>query len=163
MKKIAASLLLAGLMILLTACPYHSDVPISQPSVQIIPSLCGIWQTNDGLIKIKRKNEFEYDVITTDLSNNNAHYHHAYLSKVNEQLFVNVRDLDPDTKKPMGGFIFYKLLLPESDKIELYPITENVVKKFTSSESLFAYISENMKNSYFFENGHTLRKQKNNH
>jgi len=136
--------------VLFTACPYESIVAIDTPSAPINQKLIGNWkpQESNEVYKISKHNDFTYAI---DLEKDNAKTEHffAHISIVNGVNFLNLNEIKPDSKEKK--YILYKVELTDDNTLKVSPLTENIREKFASSEELKKFISENMKNSYFFE------------
>ena len=153
MKKLHRILFLIGICLSLTGCPYESGVPIDKPSVKINKEILGTWEYshNHGeLFKVSQLDDFRYKIVKTKVNSESTDDYTAYTSIINGISFINL--WESNTNETSQKYAFYKMQLESKDKIRLSEVTENIDEKFNSSEELKAFISINMKNSYFFGN-----------
>ncbi|MEP6616904.1 MAG: hypothetical protein ABJA57_10015 [Ginsengibacter sp.] len=143
--------------ILLSGCPYESNVPIDDPSVKINPKIIGTWEDQEShlIYKVSRKDNFTYDIEGKDEKDEHLT---AYNSVINGVIFLNLFDGKPDTVKK---YSFFKIEMHGDNVIKAFPVTENIREQFTSKRDFKKFITANMKNSYFFEKEGTLMRKEN--
>src|ERR1035437_7768666 len=151
MKKLALQFIaFAGLTMLLTACPYSTELAIDEPSSKIDDKILGKWEakSSDYTYNVTKKDEFNYKFekkgkTSTDVSN-----YTGFLSVIDGVKFLNVYE-DASTSKT---YYLYKIEQSTSGaKITLLPVTENIDEKFATSVELKAYIKKYMALSFFYE------------
>ncbi len=152
MKKLALQFIMfSGLTLLLTACPYGSDVPIDQANVKIDEKLLGKWEaksSNDYYYNVTKKDDFNYKFEKKSKNPSDAPtVYNGFLSIIDGVKFMNVSDESSSTKL----YYLYKIEQSASGaKTTLIPITENIDEKFTTSADLKAYIKKYMALSFFY-------------
>lgn len=151
---------LAGLMLLLTACPYQSRVPISQPTENVNKKIMDTWATtseieydNPTYIEITKagKSKVQYHVIEYTYSSSDSAYnsatHTMHTSTVGEYTFLNLQE------NSEGDYYIYRLDYNEDldpDAFILYEVTDNVDETFNSSADLKSFVEKNMNTSFFY-------------
>ena len=156
-NKIGLWSALAGMTLLLTACPYASSVPIAAPSEVVSKTLFGKWiaaadmeYDDPTYYSIGKYDEKRYEVVEFVYSSYDKKYTKTtYLmheSPVNGKTFMNVQEIT-------GGD--YNLYMMEigADEFTLFEISENVDEKFSNSVDLLAFIEKNMNLSFFYTTG----------
>jgi len=164
MNKVISALL--GLSILLTACPYESEIPIDLVENGFNDSnLIGKWKLdksdseesiNQFLVLQFNKNEYLAQGITTvytDASLDESttvktefRSYRIFLSKITNIKFINVQPLSLDKE---AGYIFYKYEIIDNKTLRITEIADGGPlnkTKFGNSESLRKYITENLSN-----------------
>jgi hypothetical protein len=155
MKKIIVPfLVLTSFVILFTACPYTSSVPIDDPSVKVDKNLIGKWekfsdQTNEHptFFVISSIGDLKYNIIKNEYNSTDSSYtktiYVSHISKVDNLNFLNMQQ---DGK---GDYYLYKIELGNSE-FKLYEVTDNIREKFNTSADLKAFIKKNMNLSFFY-------------
>ncbi|MCH2043579.1 MAG: hypothetical protein MK212_05515 [Saprospiraceae bacterium] len=164
---------LIGLLLLLclfTACPYQSEVPISEPQTAVSKDLLGKWikESNNTeeefpeYFVIEKKSQYIYKIIKYSYDQEKSAYtetpHDAHISLVEGQEFLNMH-LDPDVDMA-SGYGLYKL---ERDKesFVLFELSSNIDEKFEDSKELTKFIKKYMHLSFFYNSGEeTYTKEK---
>jgi len=150
MKKISVILLGICASFIFAGCPYESAVPIDQPTENISRLLLGTWtaKTPDGVeaFVVTKTDNFNYRI--TEKGDKSSATYSGYLSKVDNVLFLNVRD----NKDANASFSFAKVdFNTNATKITLSFISDEVKDKFKSSSDLKAFIRKNISRSSFYE------------
>jgi hypothetical protein len=150
MKNLKWILPLFILTIMLTGCPYGSELPIDKPSVKINTALLGKWEpksSSDEFYKVAKMDEFNYKIEKGGKDVKDKTIYTAHLSDVDGTTFLNIQG-DPTSDKK---YYFYKVELNSSgSKVVLTPVTENITETFTTSEELKAFIKKYKSLSFFF-------------
>lgn len=151
MKKLALQFVLfAGLTLLLTACPYTSDVPIDEPTVKIDDKLLGKWEaknSNDYFYTVSKKDDFTYKFEKKGKTTTDVTTYTGFLSVIDGVRFMNVYDESNSTK----SYYLYKIEMSGSGaKTTFIPVTENIDEKFATSAELKAFIKKYMALSFFY-------------
>ncbi|GIV33380.1 MAG: hypothetical protein KatS3mg031_0915 [Chitinophagales bacterium] len=142
-------------LLLLTGCPYGSEVPLDKPFVRIDKRLLGEWVNTadkEYLYRVSPGDEYTYTILKIKV---NGHGHkddtltyNAYLTNLDSILFFTV--YAPDTVKK--SYLFYKYeMAPDGRKVALTPVTDNIDEKFDSSKDLRAFFQKYMHLSFFFD------------
>jgi hypothetical protein len=151
MKKLALQFIVfSGVAMLLTACPYGSDVPIDQPTVKIDDKLLGKWEaksSNDYFYNVTKKDDFNYKFEKKGKTSTDVTSYTGFLTIIDGVKFMNVSDDASSTKL----YYLYKIEMSGSGaKATMIPVTENIDEKFTASADLKAYIKKYMALSFFY-------------
>ncbi len=152
MKKIALQFFaFAGLTMLLTACPYSTELPIDEPSVKIDDKLLGKWEaknSSDYMYTVAKKDDFNYKFEKKGKTSTDASTYTGFLSVIDGVRFMNISE-DASTTKT---YYLYKVEMSGSGaKTTLVPVTENITEKFATSAELKAYVKKYMALSFFYE------------
>jgi hypothetical protein len=157
-KKLIFPFSLLALVVLLTACPYSSSVPIDEGTVKVPVELAGKWIAAE-------ENESEnptYFVITIDdsfhatskkmeYSAADSSYtptiYHLTFSDVDGETFMNAKEAGINT------YNLYKFNFNvKTGEISTSEITDYIKEVFNTSKELKEFISKNKSNSYFYTN-----------
>lgn len=156
MKKLVQLFAVASFSFLLMGCPYETEVPIDQPSIQFPANLFGKWEpksSSDDVMTITRKDDFTVTITKTNKDakpDDTIEQYEAFLSEVNKIWFLNVTEMSESNGTPK--YVLYKMeVSPNGARITLSGVTENIDETFTSSAALKAFIQKNMNHSFFFE------------
>ena len=151
MKKFALRFIaFAGLTMLLTACPYSTELPIDEPSVKIDEKILGKWEakSSDYTYTVTKKDDFNYKFEKKGKTSTDVSAYTGFLSVIDGVKFLNVYEDGATTKM----FYLYKIVQSTSGaKITLSPVTENIEEKFATSAELKAFIKKNMALTFFYE------------
>ncbi|MDF1548757.1 MAG: hypothetical protein P1P88_13115 [Bacteroidales bacterium] len=155
MKKNLLSLsVLAIAVLILTACPYASKVPIDVAGVKIQKELLGKWvkagdqeKENPEYFVISPIGDVKYNIVKNEYNTYDSAYKQtiyiSHISKVDNLSFMNMQQ---DGK---GDYYLYKIDLG-SDEFTLFELTDNIDEKFNTSEELKAFVQKNMNLSFFY-------------
>jgi hypothetical protein len=141
-------------MLILSACPYQSAVPIDVPNKKVNKNLLGKWikdsekdQPNPEYYVIKPFDELKYNIVKFEYQTSDSSYSETkyitHLSYIDDYVFMNMQ------KDGEGDFYLYRLDM-SSDEFTLYEVTDNIDEKFTSSDELKAFVARYMKLSFFY-------------
>ena len=149
MKKLAFRFFaFASLTLLLTACPYGTEVAIDQPNVKIDDKLLGMWESknsNDYTYSVTKKDAFNYKFEKKGKTSTSTSAYTGFLSVIDGVKFMNVCEEGSTT------YYLYKVEQSTSGaKTTLIPVTENIDEKFATSAELKAYIQKYMSLSFFY-------------
>jgi len=138
-----------GLCLVLTGCPYHSDVPLAAPSTPIDARLLGSWREDSSstspLYTVQGAGQFEYHVVAEGETGPNEF--RAHLTAVGDQWFLNLRDSGADS----AYSLFRIEIADDSNSFTLFPVTENITETFSQSADLLRFVEQNQGLSFFFE------------
>ncbi len=141
-------------MVLLTACPYTSSVPISEANIPIDARIIGKWvkstdaeKDKPDYYKIEKNDEQHYDITeyvynTTDKKYTSTVYV-SHISKIDDYIFLNMKTEDS------GDYYLYRIDIKDNG-FTLFEITDNIDEKFNTSEELSSFIKQNMNLSFFY-------------
>jgi hypothetical protein len=157
MKKKYAFILLCCCSLLFMGCPYNSETPIdTTPSVKIDAKLLGKWQqrsSEDITYVVTKNDEFTYSILEKHKAPKDGSKpeddktYNAFLSDVDGVKFLNLFEPGQDTK----SYYFYKLeFSEETEGFTLFPVTEYITEKFTSSAEIKKFFSANKGLSFFY-------------
>lgn len=151
MKKIATLLTVFLILVLFTACPYNSKIPLStQPKLAIDNALVGDWRSlndKDSLdMKVMGFNQNEYfiDIRPADKMSEEVSRYRAFLSNVGDEKFISIEELK---KKNEFNFFSYKI---ESDVLTIRMVSDVVVKEVYESPKKMTKAFLKMKNGKDF-------------
>jgi hypothetical protein len=153
-KTIIPLMMIAAIVVLFTACPYTSGVPIDNPSVKVDKNLFGKWvktsdQTNENptYFVITNIGDLKYNIIKNEYNSYDSAYSQtiyvSHISKIDNLSFMNMQQ---DGK---GDYYLYRIDLG-SGEFTLFELTDNIDEKFNTSEELKAFIKKNMNLSFFY-------------
>jgi hypothetical protein len=150
MKKFTLKFIaFASLTLLLTACPYGSEVAIDEPIVKIDDKLLGKWESknsNDYIYNVTKKDDFTYKFEKKGKASTDGSTYIGFLSVIDGVRFMNVYEEASSAKT----YYLYKVEQSASGaKTTLIPVTENIDEKFASSAELKAFIKKYMALSFF--------------
>ena len=165
--------------LLLTACPYSSEVPLSTPSSNVPQELLGKWLSPSDAKKeaenMKMMPEYREKLTPTfylisaidkttmkiekhEFQSSDSTYtvklHTAYTTKIGNSVFLNIKPSD-ETK-----WYFYKMEFPDESSLELYPVTDYIKETFTSSSELKAFFEKYKDLSFFYSTTENYKKSK---
>lgn len=158
MKNKYLILLFCGLSLLFMGCPYNSEVSIDgQPAVKIETRLLGKWQlrsSDDATYVVEQKDDYTYTITEKHKPNQDTSVaptpdkvYNAFLSDVGGTKFLNLYEVNSDSKV----YYFYKVVLnDEVEAFTLYPVTEYITEKFTSSGDLKKFFQSYKDLSFFY-------------
>lgn len=145
------------LVVLLTACPYESAVPITEADAPIDKTLLGKWIKEDD-----SDNEFPdeyyqiddlggrlYEILKFSLNTEDSTY-------TSETFISHFSDLTKDGQtyrflnmKKDGNYYLHLVDL-NSERFILYEVTDNIDETFSTSEELRAFVEQHMHLSFFY-------------
>lgn len=151
---------LFAMMMLLTACPYQSKVPITEATEKINKELLGEWISTSELeyedptyYEIKKYNKVKYEVLENSYSTYDSVYstktYLMHASIIDDKTFMNVEDVEA-----ADGFYLYNIDIG-NDEFTLYELTDDIDEQFNSSNDLRNFIAKNMYLSFFYVKGET--------
>jgi len=158
MKKSAYHIIvLSAMMLILTACPYSSSVPISAATESINKDLLGEWVSASELsydqptyFKISKLDKTRYELVEFSYSSYDSSYSQTpyimHTTTIGEMLFLNIQE------RAGGDYHLHRIELGKNEFL-LFEISDNVDEKFNKSEDLKAFIEKNMHHSFFYTKG----------
>jgi hypothetical protein len=158
MKHILRSLLVLPLIVLLTACPYESTVPITEANSPIDKALIGNWfkegeqeaEYPSEYYQIKSMSPQLYTVVKLELnSEDNTYTEDSYVSHLSVLKGADGKDYKFLNMKKDGNYYLHKIDL-SADQFVLYEVTDNIDEKFSSSAELMAFVKKHMHLSFFY-------------
>lgn len=97
-----------SLTLLLTACPYNSEVPIDEPTVKIDDKLIGKWEaknSGDYFYYVTKKDDFTYKFEKKGKKNTESTVYTGFLSVIDGVKFMNVYEDNSSAK----SYYLYKI------------------------------------------------------
>ena len=139
---------------LLTACPYESDVPITEADHAIENQLLGKWikksdldNENPEYFEISKATDLKYEIVKYEYQSSDSTYdatkYLTHLSYLKDFVFMNMQKYDENK------YYLHRIDL-KADEFVLYEVTDNIDEKFTSSKDLKKFVKKNMKLSFFY-------------
>jgi len=153
-KNLIPLFFLAMAVVILTACPYASTVPIDTPSVKVQNTLMGKWikagdesNTNPNYFVITKNDDFKYKIIKNEYNSYDSAYkatiYISHISKIDNIQFMNMQ------QDGSGDYYLYKIDLAQNE-FSLFEITDNIDEKFSNPAELKAFVKKNMYLSFFY-------------
>ncbi|MEX1002584.1 MAG: hypothetical protein WDZ35_10760 [Crocinitomicaceae bacterium] len=144
-----------GLTFLLTACPYQSKVPISDPNETIQSSLLGEWVSASEqeyeyptFYVIEKHNDTKYKLTEKRYNTSDSVYkdvqYFMHSTTIKDNLFMNVQEAK-------GGDYSLYLFVQDQNEIVRREVSENIDEQFSSSKDLYKYVKKHMDLSFFYE------------
>ncbi len=160
MKNITLYTLTIMLLLVLTACPYSSNVPISEANLKIDNSLIGKWidskdikKDHPNYFQISDNGNNHFKIGKFDYNSSDSTYKElvyiAHISKIDNNSFLNMQ-MDGE-----GDFYLYKIELT-GNRFKLFEITDNIDEKFSKSDELKNFIKKYMHLSFFYNKDEKL-------
>jgi hypothetical protein len=158
MKNLVKTLWLLPMMILLTGCPYDSQVPITEADKPIDKTLLGNWykegeQANEypsEYYKITGMTPQLYQVTKMEMNSEDSTYREEpYVSHLSVLKGADNKEYKFLNMKKDGSFYLHRMDLSEKQFV-LYEMTDNVDEKFNSSAELREFVKNNMHLSFFY-------------
>ncbi len=142
------------ILLVLTACPYASKVPIDEANLEIDKQLIGKWIKSSDFKKkkpdyfqISDNGDKHYLIVEFEYQSSDSTYKEvqyvAHISKIDNNSFLNMQ------KDGVGDFYLYKIEL-KANKFKLFEITDNIDETFNTSEDLRNFIKQYMHLSFFY-------------
>lgn len=155
MKYVFRFLSIVALAIVFTACPYQSDVPVSEEGLKVPKELLGKWMKtgdinsdNPTFYLITKDKDNSFKIEKNEYSSSDEKYNQTlysgHLSDVNGTQFMNVLE-DGST-----SYYIYKIEWKGADEFVMHEMTDNVTTKFTTSSELKGFIGQHMHLEFFF-------------
>lgn len=156
-RRVFHLLLLLSLSLLLWACPYESDIPVSSPSLPLDEALFGEWEqmNSKDYYKISRKTQTTYSVKHFALQGTGEfeeREYSAFISKVDGVEFLNVHpESDKGFARAGGSYLIYKVVFSDKmSKAHLYPLSDYIDEHFTTEAEFRRFIYRHHKLSFFY-------------
>jgi len=150
MKKLLTVATAVFLCFIFSGCPYKSNVPIDKAKEKINQNLLGTWNEEHFEFKISKLNEFTYLYCTKNRFTNEINDSTAfYTTTLNGITFLNAYDEYKSGSTP--EYSLYKMEMKGKKQIKIFPVTDDIKHKFSTSDSLKTFISGNIKRDGFFE------------
>ncbi len=161
MKTKVVLLSLFAAMLVLTACPYQSAVPISEANQKPNKKLMGKWikesdleQENPEFFVIKKSEDdkFKFYIVKNEYQSSDSSYKETkyltHITDIDGNIFLNMQE------NGEGDYYIHKVDL-QGDKFVLYEVTDNIDEKFNSSAELYDFIKKYMNLSFFYNKDET--------
>lgn len=159
MKKQLFRLFSLGLLIFCcTACPYQSEVPVSEP-LSLDTSIIGKWKTSvskkEDYMEVRQTDDKYYLIVEYAYNQTQKQYatkeYAAHLSELNGTKYLNIRvkKVDEKNSTPPSGFFLHKIEI-KPNEIVISPLSEFIREKFNTSADLQAFILKHSSLSFFF-------------
>jgi aryl-alcohol dehydrogenase-like predicted oxidoreductase len=144
------------LWLLLTACPYSSEVPLKAPDEKVNNTLLGKWieessSDNPTFFVITKTGEKTYQFEQNDYNSSDEvytqKYFEAHLTKIGSVNFLNLKEPDDEG----GKYYFFKLDKNDDGKsFVLYEVTDNIDETFDNSAAMYAFFDKHKDLSFFY-------------
>lgn len=167
--KFISFAILSVVFIVLTGCPYASEVPLSEANEKFSKEILGKWLAPSDAKKeaenIKLMPEYRkkltptYYIISaisktalkiekhefqTSDSTYTVKLHNAHTSKVGDYTFINIKPEDE------SKYYLYRIEFFENKYMTLYPVTDYIKETFENSEDMNAYFNKYKELSFFY-------------
>ena len=153
-------------MLVLTACPYKSKVPIGLPEEKIDKNLLGEWISaadleydNPTYYIIKKFSKVKYSMTEMSYSSYDSTYtdtkYFIHSTTIGNRTFLNIQEQG-------GGDYHLHYISMDDDEFELFEVSENVDEQFSTSSELKSFVEKNMEYSFFYTKGEAryIKKEK---
>ena len=145
--------ILSTFAIIFTACPYSSNVPLSNAEIKVDPSIYGKWLKVDAFTDFPKYfvfskidgNKFhieEFEYSSSDSMYNPTGVYESHFTQIGNITFANMLQ--------DGHYYFYKIDFTTANEFSLYEVTDNIDEVFNSSEEIYAYFEKNKNLSFFY-------------
>ncbi len=153
----------AAIMFFLPGCN-DARYPIDpKPLVKVESRFLGKWigKEKDEYYVVSQKDVYHYQISYTEKKNSDPTVFPAYMSMVDNVLFLNMMDYD-ESQDTIKGYAFLKVFNVNKtfDKVSAAVVADTNLKNQNSSAEVRAFITKNLKNSKFFGDVQVLRKVK---
>jgi HD-GYP domain-containing protein (c-di-GMP phosphodiesterase class II) len=156
--KVVLFSLLAAVLVL-TACPYQSSVPISEANQKLDKKLMGKWikesdmeQKNPEYFEIQPVDKYKFNIVKFEYQTSDSAYKETkyltHITKIDDNVFLNMQE------NGQGDYFLHKIDL-QGDKFILYEITDNIDEKFNTSAELYDFVKKYMNLSFFYNKDET--------
>ncbi|MFT4682482.1 MAG: hypothetical protein ACI9FU_000177 [Granulosicoccus sp.] len=144
-------------LVFLFGCPYQSQVPVSEATLELENVLIGKWQKvesvtdeNPSFLDISKADEFHFSILEFQYDKTDSIYkskaYSAHLSKVGAHSFVNL--LENQTPP----YMIYQLDRTGNSTFILREVTDNIDEKFNTSTDLAAFLKKHAELSFLYSN-----------
>ena len=151
MKQSYLMMLVLGLGMVLSGCPYGADVPIDgQPSIPVDKNVLGKWENksvSDYVYYFRAASANEYRISKISTSTGDSTVYFAFESNVDNVRFVNIYE---DNDYGSKTYYLYKMTVQGDSKITMEEVTDNIDEKFDTSADLRAYLSKHDHLSFMY-------------
>lgn len=145
---------LTSLMLVLTACPYKSNVPISEPIEKVSKKILGDWISENEMeysepthFEITKFDKKRYEMIEHSYSKNDSTWskkmYLMHTTQVADDVFLNIQEAD------QNEYHIHKVEFSEND-LTLWEMSDNIDETFNSSTELKSFIEKYKELSFFF-------------
>lgn len=157
-QKVATTVGLLAIVVLLAGCPFASSVPIDEGTVKVSSDLVGEWispadkeSANPMYFIVTKDDKFHATAIKKEYSSTDSSYsetvYHLTFSDVNGETFMNAMEDEGTT------YNLYKFKYDEkTGEVSTAEVTDYIKETFSTSAELKDFIAKNKSNSYFFTN-----------
>jgi len=146
-SKVSAVLGSLAAVVLLSGCPYRSEVALDSPS-PADPRLVGQWREETSpttaLYTVEAQGDTGYKI--TVKSEENTSYT-AFLTPLGDKTYVNLQE----GSNPGSYSLFRLEIADDGASFTLHPVTENITEQFTDSAALRDFVAKYQDLSFFFE------------
>lgn len=162
MKKYFLNLLIISLLFLCMACPYQSNVPLSEKGMVIDDYFLGKWtnknQINKDFFAILQHNDHQYKIEENVYSEADKSFSQktylASISDIDGQLYFNVKPSETEEL-----YLIYRLK-KGTDQITLSPLTENIKESFKSVADFQNFVRKHKDLSFFYGKDQVFKRLK---
>jgi hypothetical protein len=151
---------LLTLVLICTACPYETNVPIDTPKFPVEQRFLGTWRLKSGsknYFRIARHDTRRYRVeeyaYNAQTGNYQIRYYAGHITYLKGVPFLNIKVLEgkEDTAvAPLDQYYLYKINVLGSREIELIYLSEKL-PKFSSSSALRNHIIRDMMSNRLYQ------------
>lgn len=157
MKK--NNILLLSILLLCTACPYESYLPIDKPNLAIKKALIGVWKSatereEPDNYDIRKFDDFTYLITENTYSKEDKKleqkHFKAHLSTLEGNLYFNLKMIKDEVNITVSdNFFLYKIEIQDT-KMTLYPLSQYIKEQFSTSAELQGFIKKHQNLSFFY-------------
>jgi len=157
MKNLLNATLFLSLLILLTACPYESTVPITESDQKIDDRLLGKWYKEGEMnneypeeyYEIKALGDRLLEVNKYERKQDSTYREYSYISHLSVLQGENGKKYHFLNMKKDGKYYLHRIDL-QPGRFTLYEVTDNIDEKFNDSNALKNFVKQYMHLSFFY-------------
>jgi len=156
MKTFAPFALIAALLVL-TGCPYSSEISLTPGRTANAQFLSGGWDSSGDDYSeaehydISVGKDQQLSIVKSGSEDGSVVNYKGYLSDIEGTLFLNVHEEVEPGVEPM--YYFYKIDKTSDTEFVLFEVTENIRERFGKPEEMVKFFRENMHLSFFYTAG----------
>lgn len=164
MRKLLYSSGLLCMLLLLTACPYSADFPLSEPNETVKKEYLGTWieegdSENPSYWIISKLTDKTYKFEKHEYNENDKKFNvtsfDGHFTKMGTVNFLNLKE------EEVEKYSFFKLELSGDKKqMTIYEVTDNIDETFSSAGDLKAFFDKHKDLSFFYNKDEKKYKKK---
>ena len=166
MKQIRNLLIVLTILLVCTACPYESPVPISKQGDTFLEELVGKWQReeeNQNYYLVNALDKKSYKIVENAYNEETESFdvtlYKGYITKIKDSYFFNVTQYKPNEETASAdeimisaapSYYLYKIEIVNKGSFKLKPLSNYIKEEFSKSKDLESFVEKNMHLSFFY-------------